>query len=147
MTVPSPDRAVRVASTAVFAVFFLNGFNFASWATRLPAIRDGLDLNPQQMGALLLVGAVGSLVSLPLAGLVVDRIGARNAVLGFAALNVTGLLIASVGVAAGQVLVVAGGLVLFGVGTGVWDAAMNLEGAAVEQQLGRTVMQRYHAGF
>ena len=36
---------------AVFAVFFLNGFNFATWAARLPAIRDGLDFSPAQMGA------------------------------------------------------------------------------------------------
>ena len=36
---------------------------------------------------------------------------------------------------------------MFGVGTGVWDASMNVEGAVVEQHLGRTVMPRYHAGF
>src|SRR5690606_11422748 len=30
---------------------------------------------------------------------------------------------------------------------GVWDAAMNLEGAAVEQQLGKAIMPRFHAGF
>ena len=47
----------------------------------------------------------------------------------------------------GEVVVTAAGLVVFGVGTGVWDAAMNLEGAIVEQKLGKTVMPRYHAGF
>ncbi|NKY38784.1 SDR family oxidoreductase [Cellulomonas septica] len=62
-------------------------------------------------------------------------------------LNGLGLTVAALGVAAGQVPVVVVGMVLYGVGTGVWDAAMNLEGAAVEQELGRTVMPRYHAGF
>lgn len=141
------SRLVQRASLAVFVVFILNGFNFATWASRLPAIRDGLEFSPGQMGVLLLVASIGSLLSLPVSGLVVERLGARRTVLGFAVLNASGLVVASVGVAAGQVVVVALGLVLFGVGTGVWDAAMNLEGAAVEQRLGRTVMPRYHAGF
>ena len=141
------SRSVERASIAVFAVFFLNGFNFATWAARLPAIRDGLDFSPAQMGLLLLVGSVGSLVALPLSGMVVERLGARRTVLAFACLNASGLIVASVGVALGQVLVVGLGLVMFGVGTGVWDASMNVEGAVVEQHLGRTVMPRYHAGF
>jgi predicted MFS family arabinose efflux permease len=42
---------------------------------------------------------------------------------------------------------VAVGLFVYGVGTGVWDVSMNVEGAAVEQALGRSVMPRFHAGF
>lgn len=141
------SRAVQAASYAVFAVFVLNGFNFASWASRIPAVRDGLDLSPQGVGVLLLIGAIGSLLALPLAGLVVQRLGATRTVVFFALVNTTGLVIAALGVGAGQIVVVAGGLVIFGIGTGVWDAAMNLEGAFVEQHLGRTVMPRYHAGF
>jgi len=141
------DPAVRAASRGVFVVFVLNGFNFSSWAARLPAVRDGLGLAPSQIGVLLLIGSIGSLLALPLSGLLVTRLGAPRTVLGFAILNASGLTLASVGVAAGQVVVVGLGLVMFGVGTGVWDAAMNLEGALVEQCLGRTVMPRYHAGF
>lgn len=141
------SRVVEKASIAVFVVFFLNGFNFASWAARLPAIRDGLGFDPAQMGLLLLVGAVGSLVALPLSGMVIERLGARRTVLAFAILNASGLVVASIGVALGEVAVVGLGLVLFGVGTGVWDASMNVEGAVVEQHLGRTIMPRYHAGF
>ena len=141
------DPAVRAASRAVFVVFVLNGFNFSSWAARLPAVRDGLGLAPSQIGVLLLIGSIGSLLALPLSGLLVTRLGAPRTVLGFAILNASGLTLASVGVATGQVVVVGLGIVMFGVGTGVWDAAMNLEGALVEQRLGRTVMPRYHAGF
>ncbi|TGY78914.1 MFS transporter, partial [Cellulomonas shaoxiangyii] len=140
-------REVRAASAAVFTVFLLAGWNFASWASRLPAVRDALDLTPDRMGLLLLVGSFGSLLALPLSGLVVERLGARRTVLGFGVLNAVGYALACVGVATGQVVVVGVGLVLAGVGTGVWDASMNLEGALVEQRLGRTVMPRYHAGF
>lgn len=146
---PTTDdpRRVRAASVAVFTVFALSGFNFSTWAARLPAVRDGLGLSAGEMGLLLLVGSVGSIVALPMSGLVVTKIGAPRAVLGFAVLNALGLATAAVGASTGQVVVAGAGLVLYGVGTGVWDAAMNLEGAIVEQKLGRTVMPRYHAGF
>ncbi|MBT0994278.1 MFS transporter [Cellulomonas sp. DKR-3] len=144
---PTLRDPVRAASAAVFAVFFLNGFNFASWASRLPAVRDGLGLSAGQMGLLLLVGSVGSLVSLPLAGTIIERLGAPRTVLGFAVLNAVGLTTATVGVALDQIVLTGVGLVAYGVGTGVWDAAMNLEGALVEQRIGRTIMPRYHASF
>src|SRR3712207_7237178 len=38
-------------------------------------------------------------------------------------------------------------LTLVGMGVGGWDVAMNIEGAAVEQRLGRVLMPRLHAGF
>ena len=138
---------VRAASFAVFAVFVLNGANFSSWAARLPAVRDGLGLQPAQMGLLLLIGSLGSVAALPLSGLIVTRLGAARTVMSFAVLNACGYLLAATGVALGQVPIVAVALVLCGIGTGVWDASMNLEGALVEQRLGRTVMPRYHAGF
>ncbi|NTW40777.1 MAG: MFS transporter, partial [Cellulomonadaceae bacterium] len=144
---PDARVAVRAASTAVFVTFALNGFNFASWAARLPAIRDALSLRPEQLGALLLVGSIGSLAALPLSGRVVQRLGARRSILTFAGVNVLGLLVSVTGVALGQVWFVVPGLILFGIGVGVWDAAMNLEGAAVEQRLGRAIMPRFHAGF
>ena len=34
-----------------------------------------------------------------------------------------------------------------GFGNGTWDVAMNVEGAAVEQHHGRSIMPRFHAGF
>lgn len=141
------QRAAALAAWAVFAVFFLNGFNFATWASRLPAVRDALGFAESQMGFLLLFAAFGSLLALPLSGLVVERLGAARAVVVFAVVNTAGLVTTVFAVAEGADWVVRAGLVLMGVGTGVWDAAMNLEGAAVEQRLGRTIMPRFHAGF
>ena len=39
------------------------------------------------------------------------------------------------------------GLFALGIGNGTWDVAMNVEGSAVEQELGRAIMPRFHAGF
>ncbi|MDT0166708.1 MFS transporter [Actinotalea sp. AC32] len=151
-TVPSAAaeaeaRLVRRAIVAVLVVFFVTGFNFASWAARLPAVRDALELSPDRLGLLLLVGSLGSVTALPLSGMVVQRLGARRTVVGFALLHVGGLVVAATAVLLGSVPLAGVGLVLFGVGMGVGDAAMNLEGAAVEQRLGRAIMPRFHAGF
>ena len=138
---------VRRAVTAVMVTFALNGFAFAGWAARLPTVRDELDLRPEELGLLLIVGAAGALVAMPLSGLAVQRLGTRRTILTFAAINALGLLVAAAGVGLGEVWFVAAALVAFGMGTGVWDAAMNIEGAAVEQSLGRAIMPRFHAGF
>lgn len=142
-----PAPGVLRASWAVFAVFFLSGFAFSGWASRLPAVRDALGFDPAQMGVLLLSLAAGSVIALPLSGLVVQRLGATRTVQAAGATAVVGLLVAVAAVSAHTVWATAVGLFGYGVGTAVWDAAMNLEGAAVEQRLGRAVMPRYHAGF
>ena len=39
------------------------------------------------------------------------------------------------------------GLLCYGFGTGTWDVAMNVEGAASSGRLGRSIMPRFHAGW
>ncbi|MBE1878836.1 MFS transporter [Myceligenerans pegani] len=138
---------LNAASRAVFVVFAASGFAFASWAARLPAVRDHLGLSEYQMGFLLLTAAIGSVAAIPLSGLIVQRIGTARTVLAFAVVMTSGVALAGFGAFWGQELTVRGGMILMGVGAGVWDAAMNLEGAAVEKQLGRSIMPTYHAGF
>ena len=59
-----------------------------------------------------------------------------------------GLTVATIGIGVFEVQPMAAvGLFFYGVGTGVWDVAMNVDGAAVERHLGRTIMPRFHAGF
>ncbi len=138
---------VRRAVVAVMVTFALNGFAFAGWAARLPRVRDALELRPEQLGLLLIIGAAGALVAMPMSGLAVEKLGTRRTILLFAAVNGVGLLVAAVGVGLGQIWLVGAALVAVGMGTGVWDAAMNIEGAAVEQALGKAIMPRFHAGF
>lgn len=149
MTPPAalPHARIQAAAWAVFAIFVLNGFNFATWASRLPALRDALEFSEAAMGVLLLSLAVGSIVALPLSGWIMQRLGARRTVLVFAAVNVAGYLAAALAIQADSTPALRVALFLAGAGTGVWDAAMNLEGAVVEQRLGRSIMPRLHAGF
>ena len=137
---------VRRAVRAVYYVFFGAGFIFASWASRIPQVRDGLDLSPGSLGLLLLSIAAGSLIALPLAGTVVARAGAARTITFMAILSAIGLATTAIGYRSGVAPVVVG-LFLLGMGNGTWDVAMNVEGTFVEQCLGRAIMPRFHAGF
>jgi fucose permease len=141
-----PAPVVRRAMLAVYTVFILSGFSFASWASRIPQVRDALSLSPRGLGLVLLAAAVGSVVSMPLAGVVIARLGTAHTVAVMAVLAAVGVATSAVGYRVGVVPVVAG-LFLVGVGLGTWDVAMNVEGAAVEQRLGFSIMPRFHAGF
>nr|WP_296071698.1 MFS transporter [uncultured Actinoplanes sp.] len=145
-TVVETAPQVRAASRAVYAAFILSGFAAASWASRIPQVRDALGLSPSRLGLVLLSIAFGSIISLLLAGHVVSRFGSRATVATMAALLGVALSAAGVGYRLGVIPVVIG-LACFGFANGAWDVAMNVQGAMVERKLGRAIMPRYHAGF
>ena len=126
--------------------FIGSGFAFASWAARIPQVRDRLELSSAQLGLVLLAIAAGSVLALPLAGPVVTRFGSRRTVAAMAVLFAAALALAALGHLAGVWPLVAG-LFLLGLANGAWDVAMNVQGARVEQELGRSIMARFHAGW
>lgn len=143
------DRArVLRARNAVATVFALNGLAVASWMSRIPEVRDTLAMTPSELARVMLALAIGSLIALPTAGALVSRIGAARTVAGGAVVVGAGLIVAGLGgdplVSA---IVAAVGLAATGYGSGSWDVAMNVEGAAVERLIGRTIMPRFHAAF
>jgi predicted MFS family arabinose efflux permease len=127
-------------------VFAVSGFGFASWASRIPQVKARLGLDPSALGLLLLAIALGSVVSLPLAGTLVARWGSRWTATVMATLSTAALLTVAFGYLAG-VVPVAIGLFFFGVSAGIWDVSMNVQGAAVERRLGRSIMSRFHAAW
>jgi MFS family permease len=141
-----PDSRIHSARNAVYVVFTAAGFAFASWAARIPQVRDQLRVTPGVLGLILLSIAIGSTIAMPLSGLVITRIGERRTVQVMSLISASGLATVAVGYQHGIPLVVAG-LFLFGFGMGNWDVAMNVQAAAVEQALGRSIMPKFHAGW
>ena len=142
-----PAPAVERARVAVAVTFGLNGLVFASWVSRLPAVREQLGLGTTQLGLLLLCLSAGSVIGLPTSGPVVARFGPARTVLAGVLVVGGGLLLVSLGVGTTSVPVTGLGLLLVGLGVGTWDVAMNVEGADVERRLERDLMPRLHAGF
>ena len=142
-----PDRhAIDAATRATYAAFVGMGFAVASWASRIPQVKQQLDLDSSELGLVLLAMAAGSVIALPLSGPVVTRFGARAIVSRMATVAGAGLVTIAFGCRIGVAPVVVG-LFALGVGTGSWDVAMNVHGAAVERHRARAIMPRFHAGF
>jgi fucose permease len=136
------------ARNAVFIIFALNGMAFATWASRIPDVKQTLGLTAGQLGVTLLALSVGSIVGLPASGWLSHRLGAAGAVRIGLASTAVGQVIVGIGVdVVGERSVVAAGLFAVGLGVGVWDVGMNLEGATVERRLERNIMPRFHAAF
>lgn len=142
---PTPEETRR-AVRSTYTVFTGCGLAFASWASRIPQVRDHLGLSPAELGLVLLAIAAGSLVALPLAGPVVHRVGSRRTVAGMSLLLALALSTVALGYLGGLLPVVIG-LFFLGFGNGAWDVAMNVHGAVVERHLGRSIMSRFHAGY
>ncbi|RAN93063.1 putative transporter [Micromonospora saelicesensis] len=141
-------RTVRLARNGVAVTFTLNGLAVGSWFSRVPAVREALDLSAGRLGLLLLAMSVGALLAMPTSGLLAQRFGAARTVTMATVLVAVGLTVAGLGATmTGSFAIVALGLVALGYGSGACDVAMNVEGAAVERRLGRTIMPRFHAGW
>lgn len=137
---------IRAATRATFYAFTAIGFTFASWASRLPQVRDGLGLDSASLGLVLLAIAAGSVLSMPTSGFVVARFGSQRTVAAMSLLMTVALITVAIGFQLGVVPVVVG-LFLLGVSNGSWDVAMNVQGATVERLLERSIMARFHAAF
>src|SRR5579863_6504348 len=70
----NPGRTrIRVA---IF--FFVSGFGFYTWASRIPTIQQELHLNEAQLGAVLFALPVGLMGTLPVTGVVLSRFDSRR---------------------------------------------------------------------
>jgi len=140
------DAQVQRARNAVYIAFIGAGFAFASWASRIPQVRAQLHVSPGVLGLILLCAALGSAVAIPLAGLAIVRFGEAVTVTITSLIAVAGLAVIAIGHRYG-IVPVAAGLFGLGFGTGSWDVAMNVQGAAVERAIGRAIMPKFHAGW
>jgi MFS family permease len=143
----SPRRVAR-ARNGDLVVFAVNGFALASWMSRIPDVKQTLHLTPGTLSLLLLAVSAGSLIGLPLAGRVAHRYGAMFTVRLGLALAMPGEALAAIAVQVGaSPWWVVPGLLLVGLGNGIWDVSQNLEGTRIETALGKAIMPWFHAGF
>jgi MFS family permease len=133
---------------AIFAVFALSGISIASWVARLPAVRDSLELDTAQIGLVIFAMSAGSVIGLVCAPPVMLRIGARAGMATALSLAAIGLVVVGLGATIVESApLVAVGLAFVGFGNGAVDVMMNVEGAAAEKAIGKTLMPLMHAFF
>jgi len=134
--------------TAIFVIFFATGLGFATWASRIPSVKADLGVNDFEVGLLLFASGAASILGLSLANIVLARWGARRGLLSGIGTFAVGLLLVGLGAdLLASYPLTAAGLAIMGLGMGSTDVMMNVEGAAIEQASGRTIMPLFHALF
>lgn len=155
MSQPTPTtarsrRELRSWRNAVFAIFILSGLAIATWVARIPGVRDdlGLGRDPSSVGLLILGMSVGAIIGLSLSSPVLVRFGPHKGMVGSLLIVAVGTLLIGFGSSVFHaVALVAVGLILLGFGNGMVDVMMNVEGTAVEREIGKTLMPLMHAFF
>jgi MFS family permease len=132
---------LRSARAAVSAAFLIHSTVSGTWAARLPAIKQSLELSDGELGTALVGLAVGLVVGTRLAGAPVDRFGSRPVMrVGFPLLAASLLLPALADSLVGLFL----SLLVLGLASGALDVAMNAQGIEVERRLGRPILSGLH---
>ena len=132
---------VRAAVTTFFA---FDGFIFATWAVRIPAVKAATGASPAELGIALLGVSGGAILTMALSGALCRRFGAvRVLICGAAWLSLAVLLPAL----ARSALALGLGLVVFGIGYGCVNVAANTVAVDVVAVLRRPVMPSFHAAW
>ncbi|MET9151254.1 MFS transporter [Streptomyces griseoflavus] len=138
---PGDFRRDQMATAALFC--FL-GFQYATWASRLPALKSRFGLDETQLGLLLMICGVGAAVSFPLVAPLMRLLGSRGLAV-WSALVLVAVLPALA--AAGSYPLALAVVFVDGVAVGCLNVAMNARGAALEKHYGRAAMAQLHAMF
>ncbi len=139
-----PPASTLRSQLAVASLFLALGFSYGTWTSRLPAIKNGLNLSTQQVSGILLSAALGSIFSFPITAAALRRLGSRGASLVSGTLLSAGLI--GLGTAPTW-FVECSVMFVYGVLASTLDVAMNAQGVEVERATAQPVMSRLHAVF
>ena len=134
----------RMRQAALPLLFVLLGVVYATWASRIPAVRDALQLDPAELSLVLLCAGIGAVGSFPLAAWLTGHYGARHS----AWYAGVGLLVTMPCLAlAPNMAWLMLAMTSLGLCSGCFDVAINALGAAAEKVAARSIMSLLHAWF
>jgi MFS family permease len=141
VTARNETSRVRAAITAFFA---MDGFVFASWAVRIPAVKASVGASPATLGIALLGVSVGAIATMALTGALCRRFGSPRLIVAGAGWLSLALLLPAL---ARSALALGLGLAVFGIGYGGLNVAMNTLAVDLVAVLRRPVMPSFHAAW
>lgn len=126
---------------AIGALFLLQGLIFSTWASRIPAIKEYLNLNDAQLGTALFAIPFGQLVTMSLSGMFVSRFGSKlGTTIGSL---VYPLMLIAVSFANSQYTLMLG-LFFCGMGANMNNISINTQALGLEHAYGRSIMSTFH---
>lgn len=134
----------KTAQFSTRLAFFISGFCMASWAPLVPMVKVRAGIDEGVLGLLLLCLGVGSITAMPISGYLVGRYGCRNVIVAAALLMCLALpLLACLS----SIPALAIAIIVFGVGMGAIDCAMNIQAVIVNDASQRPIMSSFHGLF
>jgi len=136
----------RIAA-AIF--FFISGFGYSTWASRIPTIKHQLHLNEAQLGLVLFALPVGLMCTMPITSKLLTHYSSR-AVMLFGSLFL-GVILILIGFVS-QMWQLAITLFFFGSARNLMTLSINTQGVAVQALYKKSIMATFHgiwslAGF
>ena len=134
---------------AVGSLFFLAGLCFSSWASRIPSIRQKLNLSDAELGIVLFALPVGLLISLPLSGWLINKSGSKKVII--TSILLYSVILVAIGFA-GTTFQLIACLFIFGLLGNMVNISVNTQAVGVEALYQRSIMASFHglwsmAGF
>ncbi len=133
--------SLRLALTGFFAI---DGFIYASWAVRVPAVKQQTGASPAALGLALLGMSAGALATMLVSGALCRRFGSRELTVAAGALLSAALLLPPL---AHSAVTLGLALVVFGAAYGCLNVAMNSVAVDVVAAVRRPVMPGFHAAW
>jgi MFS family permease len=122
--------------------FFISGFSFSTWASRIPTIKSFFEFNDAQLGTLLLAMPISSLIGLPISGWLVSKYDSRVPLATACGLNA--LALAAIGYASTIWLLVPA-ICLFAFSMRIFNISVNTQAITLQKQMGgATIMGSFH---
>lgn len=144
VSAPTPVRAWHIS---VVLLFVFLGASWTAITARMPLVKESLSVTATQLGLILLAQGLGAFVGLNLVGRLIARRGTKIWIqIGYPALGLL-VLLGSLLIQSGQTIWYLVSGILAGIFMGFTDVSINVDGTALEQETGRTLMPRMHAGY
>jgi MFS family permease len=125
----------------VAAFFFVSGFGFASWASRIPTLQQKLHLNDAQLGTALFAAPLGLIVTLPITGILLQKYSSRYIMLiGSILYNA---LLFSLGFVTNNWQFM-GVLFLFGISRNMMNIPVNIQAVGVQKLFPKSIISTFH---
>lgn len=138
---PTPLSRLRTALTVFFA---LDGFLFAGWVVRIPAIKQQTGSSTGDLGLALLGVSAGAVVTMTLTGRLCRRYGSHPVTVAAGALLALSMALPPLTRSAAALGLV---LLVFGAAYGGMNVAMNSAAVDLVAEMRRPVMPSFHAAF
>lgn len=141
----TPDApALRILRARLTLFFALDGFLFAGWVVRIPAIKERTGASAGTLGLALLGVSAGAVATMMITGRLCRRFGSHPVTVASAVLMSLGIALPPL---AGSALALGLVLLVFGAAYGGLNVAMNSAAVDLVTALRRPVMPSFHAAF